>query len=565
VRTALLLVVPAILLTSFTVARTGPLAAPSLPSSFDGVSAVAVATELARDHADRVPGTSGAEDAARWYTDKLALYGLQTQEDVWDEEIPGLGLVQLRNLVTVVRGTVDDALLVVAHRDNTGMGPGANDNASGTAALIELARGYATLGTVGGRPQPQHTLVFLSSDGGAYGGLGAERFAAASPLRRDLVAVVALDGLAGRARARIELAGFGSRTPAPALVRTASVRVAEETGREPARPGWLTQVIDLGVPFGYGEQAPFLARRISAIRLGTAADDGSDAPGDVPESLNADRFTRLGRASEALLSSLDAGVALAGGAASFVYLGDRAIRGWALELVLLASLLPFLLGAVDLYARCHRRGLPLRGAWLSLRTRLGLWLWVGGVVGVGAVAGMFPRDSSITPPPASPAVTDWPVAGLLVLAAAAAAGWWRARRTLVARSPITAEEELGGYAVSLLALGIVALGTAAVNPYGLVFLVPSLYAWLWLPQVQLRSSWARDTLYGIGLVGPALALVSIAEQMSLGFDAPLYATALLTLGFVPWTAVLALVAWAAVAGQLGALAAGRYAPGQSGR
>jgi len=34
----------------------------------------------------------------------------------------------------------------------------------------------------------------------------------------------------------------------------------------------------------------------------------------------------------------------------------------------------------------------------------------------------------------------------------------------------------------------------------------------------------------------------------------------MTLGFIPWTTVLVLLAWAAIAGQLGALAAGRYAP-----
>jgi hypothetical protein len=32
----------------------------------------------------------------------------------------------------------------------------------------------------------------------------------------------------------------------------------------------------------------------------------------------------------------------------------------------------------------------------------------------------------------------------------------------------------------------------------------------------------------------------------------------MTLGFIPWTTTLLLIAWAAVAAQLGALAAGRY-------
>ena len=118
---------------------------------------------------------------------------------------------------------------------------------------------------------------------------------------------------------------------------------------------------------------------------------------------------------------------------------------------------------------------------------------------------------------------------------------------------------LAGHAVALLALGGVAVATALVSPYGLLFVMPSLYAWLWLPQLR-DSGWARDLLYGVGLVGPALALVAIAGQLGLGLDAPLYVVSLMTLGFIPWTTVLVLIVWAAVATQFGALASGRYAP-----
>ena len=128
-------------------------------------------------------------------------------------------------------GSTDDAILILAHRDDTGVGPGANDNASGTAALIELARGYGRLGTVAGRPTPQHTLIFLSSDGGAYGGYGAERFASTSPYRNRIKAVVSLDGLAGSARPRLELAGF-----AATLARSGPDQDGGRPGRRPARP-----------------------------------------------------------------------------------------------------------------------------------------------------------------------------------------------------------------------------------------------------------------------------------------------------------------------------------------
>lgn len=561
VRTAALLLIAPLLLLAFTIGRPGALPAPPLPPSFDGAAAAALTRELARDYPGRAPGSPGAAGAAGWVTEKLALYGLQTAVDAWDETIPGLGRVRLRNLVTVVAGSSSDAILVLAHRDNSGVGPGANDNASGTAALIELVRGYGRLGTVAGRPKPQHTLVFLSSDGGAFGGFGAERFASGSPLRRSIRAVVSLDALAGTARPRLALAGFAPRSPAPALVRTADVRVAAQVGLPLERPSWIAQLVDLALPFGYGEQAPFLGRKISAIRLTTAADDDSGAATDGSAGLDRAQLTRLGRASESILSSLDGGVALTGGTAGYLYLGSRIVRGWAIELVLLSSLVPFLVGAVDLFARSRRRRLPLPGAWRALRTRLGVWLWIGLVIGVGAVAGVFPRGSAIPPPPDSPAVTDWPAAGLTILGALAALGWLRARRALAPSAPAGGDEVVAGYAVALLALGTVAVATAVVSPYGLVFVMPSLYAWLWLPQLERRSAWTRRAVYLLGLAGPALAAVSVGTQLGLGVDTPLYLVSLATLGFISWPTVLLLIAWAAVAAQLGALAAGRYRPG----
>jgi len=558
VRSAALLLIPPLLLLAFTIGRPGPFPASTLPPSFDGPSAAALAVELVRDYPNRTPGSSGADAAAAWVRAKLGLYGLTAGEDIWNEAIPGLGRVRLRNLVTVISGASPDAILFVSHRDNTGVGPGANDNASGTAALIELARGYGHLSATAGRPRPQHTLIFLSSDGGAFGGFGAERFASASPLRQSVRAVVSLDALAGRAMPRLELAGFAARSPAPALVRTVDVQVAAQAKESPARPGWLTQLVDLGVPFGYGEQAPFLGRSISAVRLTTAPDNGADAPNDTTAGLDQTRFTALGTAAASILASLDGGIDLAGGTAGYVYLGSRIIRGWAIQLVLLVALVPFLVGAIDLFARSRRRRLRLAGAGRALRTRFGFWLWVGAIVGVGALVGIFPRGSAIPPPPGSSAVTDWPAAGLGVLGVLAAAGWFRAHRVLAPVAPAGAAETLAGYATALLALGGVAVATALISPYGLVFVLPSLYAWLWLPQLEHRSGWVRHLVYGTGLAGPALAAVAIGTQLGLGLDTPLYLVSLMTLGFIPWTTVLVLIAWAAVAAQFGALASGRY-------
>ena len=47
--------------------------------------------------------------------------------------------------------------------------------------------------------------------------------------------------------------------------------------------------------------------------------------------------------------------------------------------MLIACLLPFLAAAVDLFARCRRRRIPLAPALRALRSRLGFWAWVVGL------------------------------------------------------------------------------------------------------------------------------------------------------------------------------------------
>ena len=111
--------------------------------------------------------------------------------------MPGLGRVRLQNLWAVAAGQSSDAIVVMAHRDDTGTGPGANDDATGTAALVELARGYGQGNTPAAqRVRPAHTIVFLSTDGGAFGGLGAARFVARKPFH--VVATINLTAIGGR-------------------------------------------------------------------------------------------------------------------------------------------------------------------------------------------------------------------------------------------------------------------------------------------------------------------------------------------------------------------------------
>src|SRR6266516_4872994 len=336
-----------LLILAFSITRPAALPAPLLPPSFDGPATHALAVDFAGKFSARQPGSAGDLGAANWFREQFAADGLAVGADTWRQDVPGLGRVRLQNLWAVAGGRSSDAIVVMAHRDNTGAGPGANDNASGTAALVELARGYAQAGTPAAqRVRSAHTIVFLSTDAGSFGGLGALRFAERSPFH--VVATINLAAIGGRGPPRIVIAGDSPRSPAASLVETAAKRVLEQTGSRARRAGFLEQLIDLGFPFTLYEQGPFVARGIPAVTLTTGGNRPPSAFGDRSERLNAATLGAIGRTTQELVASLDQGLELAQGTTSFVWAGDRIIRGWAIELVLVALLVPFFVAVVDL-------------------------------------------------------------------------------------------------------------------------------------------------------------------------------------------------------------------------
>ncbi len=103
------------------------------------------------------------------------------------------------NVAGVLTGTdpalSDEFILVTAHHDHLGirngkMFPGACDNASGTAALMEIAARMSA------RSHPRRSVCFLSTDGEESGLLGALAFACRKDVNeKKIIANVNMDGL----------------------------------------------------------------------------------------------------------------------------------------------------------------------------------------------------------------------------------------------------------------------------------------------------------------------------------------------------------------------------------
>jgi hypothetical protein len=551
-----------LLIAAFSVWKAEPLPAPqpSLPASFDRAGATQLASQLAATYPDRVPGSAGAAGAVSWFSQQLAPYGLKVFQDRFRAEVPGHGHQTLVNQLVTIPGKLPDELVFMAHRDDSGSGTGANDNASGIATLVQLARSY---GTPVAAPttralSPAHTLVFVATDGGAFGSLGARRFAETH--RGHVLAAVNLDALAGQGLPRIVLAGTEPRLASPGLVETASTLVLEQSGRRPSHPGALAQLIDLAFPFTLHEQGPLLAQGMPALTLATGGEQPPPGFADQPSRLDGARFAELGRSAQQLLRWLDSGAELAPGTASYIYFGPRILPGWAIELVLISALAPFLLAAVDLFARCRRRHIPLAPAFRSYRSRVGVWLWTAAIFELFALTGAWPAAPAAPIPADVAPATAWPALALAGFAALSCLGWLVARQRLAPQRPTASSEELAGTTAVLLALGVLALLVVATNPFALVFLLPSLHAWLWLPLFRRHPVWIRLALLAAGFLGPLLLLGSFARRFGLGLDAPWYLAELTASGYVRLFSLVIAAGWLAAAGQMAALSVGRYAP-----
>src|SRR5262249_17489406 len=174
--------------------------------------------------------------------------------------------------------------------------------------------------------------------------------------------------------------------------------------------------------------------------------------------------------------------------------------------------------------------------------------------------GLWPGGAARPPELRGSAATHWPAFGLLLLGVLMIAGWLVARERLLPRRPIRPGEELARYTVGLLCLCALALPVVATDTVSLLFPLPSLHLWLWLPNLRRRPAWLRAAVVVGGFVGPALVIGSFAFRFGLGRDALWYMAELRSLGYVGFVAILLVVPWLAAAGQLVALMAGRYAP-----
>jgi peptidase M28-like protein len=209
----------------------------------------------------RGSATPDEATAARWAAAQFASFGLEPggnrgflQHVPVPQPLPSsaakriqgfenIPRVETWNVIGILRGTNysstdktrDEAILLTAHIDHLGIGPavqgdsiynGADDDASGTTAVLELARSLAR------GPRPKRTILFVLFGSEEIGGFGNQYFLAHPPIPLHQIVANLEFEMIGRPDPAILssylwLTGYERSTLGPELVKRGARLVAD--------------------------------------------------------------------------------------------------------------------------------------------------------------------------------------------------------------------------------------------------------------------------------------------------------------------------------------------------
>ena len=277
----------------------------SAPSPLDSVTLLRDLAILSADSMEgRAPGTPGGERARRYLGEALVATGAVPiggePADSFDWE-GGSGV----NLVARVEGALADAFIVLtAHFDHEGVREGqiyngADDNASGTAAALEIARRVA-------ETPLRHTLVVALLDAEESGLQGARAFVADPPVPLDAVRLNVNLDMVARTDGELWAAG-AHHTPAlrPVLERVASrapltLRLGHDRPGAPEGDDWT----------GASDHGPFHEAGIPFVYFGVEDHPDYHRPTDDFERVDPGEYVASVRTILAAVRALDGALPL---------------------------------------------------------------------------------------------------------------------------------------------------------------------------------------------------------------------------------------------------------------
>jgi hypothetical protein len=298
----------------------------------------------APDLEGRGVGTAGLEAATAYIVSQFEAAGLEPGGDDGSflqkftmTEGPEGGPVEVANVIGWIRGSreewKDQSVVISAHFDHLGRGwpdvhsgdegqihPGADDNASGVAVLLELA------GALAGGERPQRSLIFAAFTGEEAGRIGSKHFVdAPTPLPLEgIQAIINLDTVGRLAAQPLSVLGTGTAAEWQHIFRGASYVTGVESRN-------ILESVEAS------DQMSFIERGIPGVQLFTKAHGDYHRPGDTADKIDAaglvkvatlakEAIVYLGGREEPLTVKLDTTAAATAESAPAAPTGGRRVR-----------------------------------------------------------------------------------------------------------------------------------------------------------------------------------------------------------------------------------------------
>jgi aminopeptidase YwaD len=207
--------------------------------------------------------------------------------------------VRTANVVGILPGTdprvADEAIVVGAHYDHLGhdgvLYAGADDNASGTAAVVALARNFAA---AGGAPR---TLVFVLFAAEELGLLGSAEYVRSPPIPLErTVAMVNFDMVGRMRNDRLHIEGVETGTTLRAAVAAALGEFQLDVALRPA-------------PWSPSDHLSFYRRGVPVLFFTTGGHEDHHRATDTWDRINASGLERVVQVGSRVIDQLGRGAA----------------------------------------------------------------------------------------------------------------------------------------------------------------------------------------------------------------------------------------------------------------
>lgn len=265
---------------------------------------------LAGDECEgRMSGKQGNVKAAEYIQKKLEDLGLSTMYDQFSIRKTNAGPNNeqgdkfTRNIYAWIEGTdpklKDEIVVIGAHMDHIGYGPsfsrspnerkihpGADDNASGTAAVLELAKAFSMV-----KSQLKRTVVFQFYSGEEMGLMGSvhycktPKFPVSQPSMNKHVAMINLD----------MIGHLGEGVYSTSEMFESSFDLKQMVVELSAKYAFANQISNYGSRDGGSDHVPFYNQGVPVVFLHTGLHKYYHTPTDTMDTLNFQGMEQVSR------------------------------------------------------------------------------------------------------------------------------------------------------------------------------------------------------------------------------------------------------------------------------